>query len=79
MSRKGNCWDSFFGHMKDEITISKCKTFNEVKAIIDDWIYYYNNERYQWDLAKLSPCQYYEYIITGIYPLKIGISKNPSS
>lgn len=84
MSRKGNCWDnapqeSFFGHMKDEINISKCKTFNEVKAIIDDWIYYYNNERYQWDLAKLSPCQYYEYIITGIYPLKIGISKNPSS
>lgn len=61
--------------MKDEINISKCKTFNEVKAIIDDWIYYYNNERYQWDLDKLSPCQYYEYIITGIYPLKIGISK----
>lgn len=84
MSRKGNCWDnapqeSFFGHMKDEIDISKCKTFNEVKAIIDDWIYYYNHERYQWDLAKLSPCEYYEYIITGIYPLKIGISKKPSS
>lgn len=84
MSRKGNCWDnapqeSFFGHMKDEIALSKCKIFNEVKAIIDDWIYYYNHERYQWDLAKLSPCEYYEYIITGIYPLKIGISKNPSS
>lgn len=84
MSRKGNCWDnapqeSFFGHMKDEIDISKCKTFNEVKTIIDDWIYYYNHERYQWDLAKLSPCEYYEYITTGIYPLKIGISKNPSS
>ena len=84
MSRKGNCWDnapqeSFFGHMKDEIDLSKCKKFNEVKAIIDDWIYYYNHERYQWDLAKLSQCEYYEYIITGIYPLKIGISKNPSS
>ena len=83
MSRKGNCWDnapqeSFFGHMKDEIDISKCKTFNEVKAIIDDWIYYYNHERYQWDLAKLSPCEYYEYIITGKYPLKTCISKNPS-
>ena len=84
MSRKGNCWDnapqeSFFGHMKDEIDISKCKMFNEVKTIIDDWIYYYNHERYQWDLAKLSPCEYYEYITTGIYPLKVGISKNPSS
>lgn len=84
MSRKGNCWDnapqeSFFGHMKDEIDISKCKMFNEIKTIIDDWIYYYNHERYQWDLAKLSPCEYYEYITTGIYPLKVGISKNPSS
>ena len=47
MSRKGNCWDnapqeSFFGHMKDEIDLTKCKNFNEVKDIIDDWINYYN-------------------------------------
>ena len=75
MSRKGNCWDnapqeSFFGHMKDEIDISNCKTFEEVKKTIDDWMDYYNNERYQWNLAKLSPNEYYEYIKTGIYPLK---------
>ena len=75
MSRKGNCWDnapqeSFFGHMKDEIDLSNCKTFEEVKNIIDDWMDYYNNERYQWDLAKLSPNEYYEYITTGVYPLK---------
>ena len=75
MSRKGNCWDnapqeSFFGHMKDEIDLSNCKTFEEVKSIIDDWMDYYNNERYQWDLAKLSPNEYYEYITTGVYPLK---------
>lgn len=84
MSRKGNCWDnspqeSFFGHMKDEIDLSKCKTFNDVKVIIDDWIEYYNNERYQWNLAKLSPVEYYKYVKTGEYPLKIGKSKNPSS
>lgn len=80
MSRKGNCWDnapqeSFFGHMKDEIDISECKTFQEVKAIIDDWMYYYNNERYQWDLAKLAPVEYYKYLTTGEYPIKIGQSK----
>ena len=74
MSRRGNCWDnapqeSFFGHMKDEIDISKCTSFEEVKAIIDDWIDYYNNERYQWNLAKLSPNEYYEYITTGHYPI----------
>ena len=52
MSRRGNCWDnapqeSFFGHMKDEIDISQCTDFAEVKYKIDDWIQYYNDERYQ--------------------------------
>ena len=81
MSRRGNCWDnapqeSFFGHMKDEVDISECKTFREVKAVIDDWMEYYNNERYQWGLEKLSPREYYEYITTGNYPLKeVGIDK----
>lgn len=75
MSRKGNCWDnapqeSFFGHMKDEIDVSGCTKYREVKTIIDDWIDYYNNERYQWQLAKLSPNEYYEYVTTEIYPLK---------
>ncbi len=84
MSRKGNCWDnapqeSFFGHTKDEIDLSKCKTFNDVKNIIDDWIEYYNNDRYQWNLSKLSPVEYYQHVKTGEYPLKIGKSKNPSS
>lgn len=81
MSRKGNCWDnapqeSFFGHMKDEIDISKCREYKEVKSIIDDWMEYYNNDRYQWGLAKLSPCEYYKYIMSGEYPLKIGKSNN---
>lgn len=78
MSRRGNCWDnapqeSFFGHMKDEINLSDCKTFDDVKKIIDDWIDYYNTERYQWQLAKLSPDEYYHYYITGIYPLKKAV------
>lgn len=29
---------------------------------------YYNNDRCQWDLAKLSPNEYYHYITTGEYP-----------
>lgn len=76
MSRKGNCWDnapqeSFFGHMKDEIDISRCQTFDEVKAVIDDWMDYYNNERYQWQLARLAPNEYYQYIMMGEYPLPV--------
>ena len=77
MSRRGNCWDnapqeSFFGRMKDHIEhrLKDCTEFLAVKAVIDDWMDYYNNERYQWELAKLSPNEYYEYITTGIYPIK---------
>lgn len=76
MSRRGNCWDnapqeSFFGHMKDELKplSEKWLTIEDVKASIDDWIDYYNNERYQWDLAKLSPNEFYNYIMEGEYPL----------
>ena len=57
----------FFGHMKDEIDVSGCEKYRDVRAIVDDWIDYYNNERYQWQLAKLSPNEYYGYITTGIY------------
>ncbi|MFP3155422.1 integrase core domain-containing protein [Lachnospiraceae bacterium ZAX-1] len=74
MSRRGNCWDnapqeSFYGHMKDEIDLSRCETYVQVKAVIDDWMDYYNRERYQWQLSKLSPDEYYQYITTGKYPL----------
>ena len=76
MSRKANCWDnapqeSFFGHMKDEIEdkLRRCKTFDQVKALIDDCMDYYNNDRCQWELAKLTPREYYEYRMTNGYPL----------
>lgn len=76
MSRRGNCWDnapqeSFFGHMKDEIgvKIATCESFKEAKAVIDDYMDYYNNDRGQWQLAKLTPNEYYEYCTTGVYPL----------
>ena len=74
MSRKGNCWDnapqeSFFGHMKDELAnkIPKWICFEDAQRSIADWIDYYNNDRYQWDLAKLSPNEYYRYLTTGEY------------
>jgi len=78
MSRRGNCWDnapqeSFFGHMKDEVAglIARCDTFEAVLARIDDWMDYYNNDRGQWDLMKLAPREYYQYLLTGIYPLPV--------
>ncbi len=76
MSRKGNCWDnapqeSFFGHMKDEIDITLGDYNADVKRKVDDWMDYYNHDRYQWGLAKLSPCEFYQYVTTGKYPLPI--------
>ena len=78
MSRRGNCWDnapqeSFFGHMKDYIKprLAECTLFSEVRLIIDEYIDYYNNRRYQWKLAKLSPNEYYSFVATGIYPLSL--------
>lgn len=74
MSRRGNCWDnapqeSFFGHMKDEIHLEYCYNFEDLKRKIDDYMDYYNKDRYQWNLAKLSPNQYDDYLRTGVYPL----------
>ena len=67
MSRRGNCWDnasqeSFFGHMKDECDLSGCSTPEEVKKMIDDYVYYYNNERPQWTRNKMTPTEYEDYL-----------------
>ena len=75
MSRRGNCWDnapqeSFFGHMKDELHpyIKEWHTFNDVKERIDDYMSYYNNDRYQISLQWMAPNEYYHYIVTGCKP-----------
>ena len=63
MSRSGNCLDnapieSFFGHLKDEIEYKKCKNLDEIRAKIDEYMYYDNNNRYQWGLNKMTPLEY---------------------
>ena len=75
MSRKGNCWDnapqeSFFGHMKDELGIRSrnWNTIDDARGPIDDWMDYYNNDRYQLGLDKMAPAEYYHNLLTGEYP-----------
>lgn len=63
MSRRGNCWDnapmeSFFGHMKDEVIFNEYESFDEVQTAVDNYVEYYNNDRYQWNLKKLTPVLY---------------------
>ena len=84
MSRRANCWDnapqeSFFGHMKDELDLSECYSYEEILNAVRDWTEYYNTERYQWDLARFSPVEYYQYMTTGIYPLIIPKAKGENN
>lgn len=66
MSRKGNCLDNgimeqFFGKLKIEMFYGnerKYQSFNDFKNEIDNYIYWYNNERIQVNLKGLSPVQY---------------------
>ena len=67
MSRRGNPYDNalaenFFSILKTEcIYRTKIATLSEAKALIDDYIYFYNNQRIQ-TKTKLTPmefrCQY---------------------
>ena len=71
MSRRGNCWDnapqeSYFGHMKDELNLDTCFTFRDVCNEIKDYIEYYNNYKYQWNLKKMTPVQYRDHLFASI-------------
>lgn len=62
MSRRGNCYDnapieSFFGHMKDEISLYNLKAFEDVEITLKTYIDYYNNERPQWGLKQKTPAE----------------------
>ncbi len=57
--------------MKDEIHLNRCNNYEQVITEIDNNMDYYNNDRYQWRLAKSSPNQYAQYLKTGEYPIKI--------
>ena len=55
--------ESFFGHLKDEINLKGIKTFEQVAAIVDDYMYYYNNERRQWNKNRMTPVEYRKFLL----------------
>ena len=67
MSRRGTCYDNamaenFFSILKSEcINRLKIQTFEQANDLIDDYIWFYNNERIQIK-TKLTPhemrCQF---------------------
>ena len=66
MSRKGNCLDNspmenFFGKMKNAMFYGYEYTFNtleELQKEMEDYIYYYNNQRITEKLKGLTPVEY---------------------
>ncbi len=64
MSRVGRCIDngpmeSFFGTLKcEKYYLHKYQTFEELNIAINEYIYFYNHERYQKRLNGLSPKEY---------------------
>ena len=69
MSRLGNCIDnapieSFFSHLKDDVDYGECKSFTELSLKIDEYMRYYNQERRQWALKKMTPVEYRNHLLT---------------
>ena len=68
MSRKGNCYDnciieSFFGTLKNAIYYGyekDYKSFEEFSKALDEYIYYFNNQRIQSKTKWMSPVVYRE-------------------
>jgi len=68
MSGKGSCIDnapieSFFGHMKDELDYKLCRSFEELRLKIDEYMRYYNYERKQWTRNKMTPVEYRNHLL----------------
>ena len=66
MSRKGNCYDNcvmetFFGRMKTEMYYGYEKKYDSFEAFakaVEEYIYYYNNERIQKKTKWMPPVKY---------------------
>ena len=64
MSRKGNCMDNgamenFFGRLKVEMFYGEhFKSVEDFIQALEEYIYYYNNERISLKLKGMSPVQY---------------------
>ena len=65
-SRKGSCLDnacveSFFSHLKAEVFLGKSsRDKGETSVLIEEYIRFYNTERFQKRLGQLSPVEYRE-------------------
>ncbi len=76
VSARGNSQDnapmeSFFSRLKADIIdmVALCRTIDAALKLVDGYLKAYNGEHYQYELAGLTPEEFYSYAATGVYPL----------
>lgn len=76
VSARGNSQDnapmeSFFSRLKADIIdmVALCQSLPAAISLVDGYLRAYNREHYQYDLAGLTPEEFYSYATTGVYPL----------
>ena len=83
-SRRGNSQDnapmeSFFARLKNAILnlLVLCPDYQTAEKLVFNYLISYNNEHYQYNLGGLTPTEFYQYCVTGIYSLSeyYGIPK----
>lgn len=73
ISAKGSCVDnvpieSFFSALKSEcIYLNKQLKCKDIEKIIDEFIYYYNNERLQEKIKELAPLKFRELTLNSVF------------
>jgi hypothetical protein len=58
--------ESFFGHMKDELDYQSCRSFEELRLRIKEYMRYDNHERKQWTRKKMTPVEYRNHLLDQI-------------
>jgi transposase InsO family protein len=70
--------EKFWSTMKEEIGhhFKYIRVYDKFVKLIDNYMNYYNNDRYQEVLGGLTPAEFYKYKMSGIYPNKqvLGIN-----
>lgn len=63
MSRRGNCWDnapqeSFYAILKTELNLQTIRTYDMLVERLIEYINYFNYDRPQWNLHRMTPYEY---------------------
>ena len=76
VSRRGNSQDnspmeSFFAKLKTAIMdlLARCDSYELACELVSNYLDHYNTKHYQYTLGGLTPSEFYDYCVTGIYSL----------